>query len=132
MLITWDEDYEVKAGAGELQGHGTTSQQGLNQFTKDLQNKRSFQPAFNKEKIIVADFWCSGREGHHGHEQSAHVFSLVINPGVFINFLLPGSCLAAAGAGLMELLQRQFATFVVGRAEDCHKATACKYLYYPL
>ena len=120
----------MKAGAGERQGHGTTRQQGLNQFAKDPQNKRSFQPAFNKEKIIVADFWCSGREGH-GHEQSAHVFSLVINPGVFINFLLPGSCLAAAG-GLMELLQRQFATFVVGRAEDCHKATACKYLYYPL
>ena len=38
MLITWDgKDYEVKAGAGEKQGHGTTRQQGLNQFTKDPQ-----------------------------------------------------------------------------------------------
>ena len=45
MLITWDgKDYEVKAGAGEQQVHGTTRQQGSNQFTKD---------PFNKEKVIV-------------------------------------------------------------------------------
>ena len=117
----------MKAGAGELQGHGTTRQQGLNQFIKDPQNKRSFQQRENHSSGFLV-LWTRGT---HGHEQSAHVFSLVINPGVFINFLLPGWCLAAA-AGLMELLQRQFATFVVGRAEDCHKATACKYLYYPL
>ena len=93
MLITWDgKDYEVKAGAGELQGHGTTRQEGLNQFTKDLQNKRSFQPAFNKEKIIVADFWCSGREGHTA-TNSPRMFS---PSSSILEFSLTFYCLARA------------------------------------
>ena len=100
MLITWDgKDYEVKAGAGELQD---TGQHAKRRLPKIFKIKDPFNPAFNKEKIIVADFCCSGREVHHGHEQSAHVFSLVINPGVFINFLLPGCCCCWADGVVTE------------------------------